>query len=79
MIDKQDINKDVNVILKTNDYGTLETLSSQISKLTSNEKEISVNIIDTGVGQINQNDIHNAQISNSIILAMDTDITAEAV
>ncbi len=75
MVDQVDANKEgVNLILKANDYGTLETLCSQVNKLAEKYPGVNFNLVGQSVGSVTISDIQSAQIFNAIILGMETDI-----
>ncbi|MEK7114893.1 MAG: hypothetical protein AAB847_00850, partial [Patescibacteria group bacterium] len=57
--------KAINLVLKADASGTLETLSLIINNLPDKDK---VNIISEGVGEITDGDIKNASSSNAMII-----------
>ena len=56
----------LNIVLKTDVRGTLEALSSQIQKLST--EEVKVNVISSGVGGITGSDANLALSANAVIL-----------
>lgn len=62
--------KPLNLLLKADSKGTLEAIDSILSNLNFNE--INLHIIKKSVGDINENDIKEASISNSVIIGFNT-------
>lgn len=58
--------KDLNIIVKTDVKGTIEAVSSSLSKLGN--EEVNVNVIHGAVGGITESDIMLASASNAIII-----------
>lgn len=58
--------KELNVILKADVNGSIEALSDSLIKLGT--EEVTVNIIHTGVGAVNETDVNLAAASNAIII-----------
>lgn len=58
--------KDLNVIIKADNKGSIEAIASSLTKL-SNE-EVKVNVIHSGVGGISESDVMLASASNAIII-----------
>lgn len=58
--------KELNVIIKADVNGSIEALRDSLLKLGT--EEVSINIIHTGVGAINETDVHLASASNAIII-----------
>ncbi|MFP4660963.1 MAG: translation initiation factor IF-2 [Halanaerobiales bacterium] len=58
--------KELNVIIKADVNGSIEALRDSLLKLGT--EEVTVNIIHTGVGAINETDVNLASASNAIIL-----------
>ncbi len=58
--------KELNIIVKADVHGSIEALRDSFLKLGN--EEVSVNIIHTGVGAINEHDIYLASASNAVIL-----------
>jgi len=56
----------VNIVLKTDVQGSLEALTDALNKLSTDE--VKVSIIASGVGGINESDVHLAVASSAIIL-----------
>ena len=83
MVEENDDDSIVNLIVKAQDKGTLETLEDQIQKVAakqdgrvfniviSNGIEITFNILSSGVGNITENEIRDAKTFNAMILGMD--------
>ncbi len=58
--------KELNVIIKADVHGSIEALRDSLLKLGN--EEVSINIIHTGVGAVNESDVNLASTSNAIIL-----------
>ena len=58
--------KELNIILKGDVDGSVEALSDQLQRLST--EEISVNILHKGVGQITETDINLAMASDAIVI-----------
>lgn len=58
--------KELNIILKGDVDGSVEALSDQLQRLST--EEISVNILHSGVGQITESDVNLAAASDAIII-----------
>lgn len=58
--------KELNIILKGDVDGSVEALSDQLERLST--EEISVNILHKGVGQITESDVNLATASDAIII-----------
>lgn len=70
--DPEEVRKKVNVILKADVYGTLETLLELFTDYPE-EQGISINILNYGVGSVTENDLETASIfPNTIIYAFNT-------
>jgi len=68
--------KELNIILKADVRGSLEAVSDSLLKITS--KNITLNIIHKGIGDINESDILLAAASNAIIIGFHVRKTPEA-
>jgi translation initiation factor IF-2 len=68
--------KELNIILKADVQGSLAALENSLNKLTSTE--IKVNIIHSGVGGINENDVILTAASNGIIFGFNVRPDAKA-
>ena len=62
-----DENKELNLIVKGDVQGSIEAINSSLEKLSVDG--VKINIVRSGVGAINENDINLAVASNSIIIA----------
>jgi translation initiation factor IF-2 len=58
--------KELNVIIKADVQGSIAALESSLMNIKSDE--VSVNVIHTGVGSINETDVNLASASNAIII-----------
>ncbi|MBR4641321.1 MAG: translation initiation factor IF-2 [Selenomonadaceae bacterium] len=59
--------KDLNIVIKADVQGSIEALSGALLALNRND-EVRVNIVHSGVGAINDNDVMLASSSNALIL-----------
>ncbi len=69
--------KELPIILKTDVYGSIEAISSALSKISTDE--VSVKIIHSAVGAITKTDINLATASNAIIIGFNVRPTQEAL
>lgn len=58
--------KELNIIIKADVQGSIEALKSSL--LEQNTEEVTLNVIHTGVGGINETDVNLASASNAIII-----------
>ena len=68
--------RELNIILKGDVDGSVEALSDQLQRLST--EEISVNILHSGVGQITESDINLAAASDAIIIGFNVRAGANA-
>ncbi len=68
--------KSLNLIIKTDVAGSLEAIRQSLDKLKN--EEVKINILNEGVGEINESDIMLAESSNASILAFRTKINSKA-
>lgn len=68
--------KELNIILKGDVDGSVEALSDQLQRLST--EEISVNILHSGVGQITESDVNLAAASDAIIIGFNVRAGASA-
>ena len=68
--------KELNIILKGDVDGSVEALSDQLERLST--EEISVNILHKGVGQITESDVNLATASDAIIIGFNVRAGANA-
>ena len=68
--------KELNIILKGDVDGSVEALSDQLQRLST--EEISVNILHSGVGQITESDVNLATASDAIIIGFNVRAGANA-
>ncbi len=74
-IDKGQI-KELNVVLKTDVYGSIEPLRSSLERLSS--EKVGVNIIHTGSGSITESDVLLASASKGIIIGFSSSLSPGA-
>ncbi|KAL4465303.1 hypothetical protein ABPG74_002017 [Tetrahymena malaccensis] len=72
------VGNSINLIIKANDFGTKETLVTQIIKAKQAYEDIQLNIISANVGQVTEADIRDAELFNAKILGMDIQLTKDA-
>ena len=58
--------KELNVIIKADVQGSIEALKESLLKLSTDE--VTVNVIHTGVGAVNETDVNLASASNAVII-----------
>lgn len=68
--------KDLNIILKVDVLGSLEAINEALVKLKNSE--INLNVLEQGVGEINENDILRAASANALIIGFHTRISPQA-
>lgn len=68
--------KELNLILKADVQGSIEALAQALSELGT--KEIKVNLIHTGTGEISESDIMLAAASNAIVIGFHVRINSKA-
>ncbi len=68
--------KSLNIVLKADVQGSLEALNTSIQKL--NTEKVSVNIIHTGTGIVNESDIMLAKASEAVVLSFTVGVQQEA-
>ncbi|QQG46953.1 MAG: translation initiation factor IF-2 [Candidatus Azosocius agrarius] len=68
--------KNLNIILKTDVYGSIDAIVYLINNIHTNN--INIKIINASIGSVNETDIHLAVISNSIIIAFNVKCTTNA-
>ncbi|MCM8803880.1 MAG: translation initiation factor IF-2 [Candidatus Omnitrophica bacterium] len=68
--------KELNIILKTDFYNSIDAIKNIINKIPQNE--IKVNIIHEGTGPISESDVLLASVSNGIILGFKVPIEPKA-
>jgi translation initiation factor IF-2 len=70
-----DVNK-LNIVLKADVNGSVEALQDSLTKLSNDE--VQVKIVATGVGGINESDVHLAVASNAILIGFNVRADASA-
>lgn len=66
--------KPLNILLKADSQGTMEAIDSILSNLSF--KEIDLRITKRSVGDINENDIKEASVTNSVVIGFNSAISA---
>ncbi len=68
--------KDLNLIIKVDVKGSLEAINEAIGKLKNTE--VKLNVLEEGVGEINENDVLRATSGNAIIIGFHTRLSVQA-
>ena len=68
---KEDM-KALNLLIKADSQGSAEALKQSLGEIKN--EEVKVEIVSCGVGNINENDIQLAKVSNAIIVSFDTKV-----
>jgi translation initiation factor IF-2 len=58
----------LNIVLKADVQGSAEALGDALTKLTSEQEDVKVKVVSSGVGGINESDVNLAIASNAIII-----------
>jgi translation initiation factor IF-2 len=69
--------KDLNIVIKADVRGSIEAVKQSLEKLSI--EEVKVNVIHSGVGGINENDVMLASASNAIIICFNVRPTNQAI
>ena len=64
--------KTLNLLLKANSQGSVEALKQSLLEIVN--EEVKIDIISSGVGNVNENDIQLAKVSNATIISFDTKV-----
>ena len=75
MINKQRDSSEVNVILRADVQGSLTSVADSLRSLEN--KEVSVRVVGSGVGNISESDISMAATSNAIIYGFNVEVPVE--
>jgi len=70
-------NKTLNLILKTDVAGSLEAIKQSIAKLKNDE--VKINILNEGVGEINESDVLLAGSSKAVVIGFRTKVNPKAI
>jgi len=68
--------KELNIILKGDVQGSVEAIRESLDKLST--QEVRVNIIHSGVGNVNESDILLASASNAVVVGFNVKVDAQA-
>ncbi|MEO8065869.1 MAG: translation initiation factor IF-2 [Candidatus Doudnabacteria bacterium] len=68
--------KDLNLIIKVDVLGSLEAINEALAKLKNTE--VKLNILEEGVGEINENDVIRASAAPAVLVGFRTRMTAPA-
>jgi translation initiation factor IF-2 len=67
--------KELNIILKADVQGSLEPIQTELEKLKpQSDDDISVNVLDAGIGNVTENDVNLASTAGAVILAFNVGI-----
>ncbi len=64
--------KTLNLLLKANSQGSVEALKQSLLEIVN--EEVKIDIVSSGVGNVNENDIQLAKVSNATIVTFDTKV-----
>jgi translation initiation factor IF-2 len=70
--------KDLNLSLKADVWGSVQALESALMELNEQLDEVDINIISTGVGEVNESDVLLAMASECIVLAFQVGVSDAA-
>jgi translation initiation factor IF-2 len=68
----------LNIVLKADVQGSAEALGDALTKLTSEQEDVKVKVVSSGVGGINESDVNLAVASNAIIIGFNVRADASA-
>ncbi len=68
----------LHIVLKADVQGSAEALGDALTKLTSDEEDVKVKVVSSGVGGINESDVNLAVASNAIIIGFNVRADASA-
>jgi translation initiation factor IF-2 len=68
----------LHIVLKADVQGSAEALGDALTKLTSEEQDVKVKVVSSGVGGINESDVNLAVASNAIIIGFNVRADASA-
>jgi translation initiation factor IF-2 len=68
--------KDLNLIIKVDVKGSLEAINEALAKLKN--EEVRVNVLEEGVGEINENDILRADSAKAVVIGFHTKVNSQA-
>lgn len=64
--------KTLNLLLKANSQGSVEALRQSLLEIKN--EEVKIEIVSSGVGNVNENDVQLAKVSNATIISFDTKV-----
>jgi translation initiation factor IF-2 len=70
--------RELNIVLKADVQGSVGALKSALLKVPSENKEVAIRFIHTGVGEVNPSDVILAHVSKAIIIAFSVGTSATA-
>jgi len=69
--------KQLNLIIKGDVSGSVEAIIQSINNITSDE--VKINVISSGVGVVNDNDVNLSQVANAVLIAFNVKTSPTAV
>ena len=70
------LGKELNLIIKVDVQGSLEAINEAIAKLKNTE--VKLNVLEEGVGEINENDILRAETADAVVIGFHTRMSVQA-
>lgn len=70
--------KDLNLVVKADVSGSVQVMEAQLKQLSRQLDEVEINIIHSGVGDVNESDVLLAVASEAIILGFHVEVTEAA-
>jgi len=70
--------RELNIVLKADVQGSVEALKGALLKVPSENKEVAIRFIHSGVGEVNPSDVILAHVSKAIIIAFNVGTSATA-
>lgn len=78
MIDNVEQNPPLNIMIKGQDFGTVETVTNILEKMIADDQTCNLRLISTGVGNISVKDIKDASNTDAQILALNVQLNNDA-
>ncbi len=75
---EQEGKKTLFVVIKGDVQGSIEAISHSLQKLSTENEEVEVHVLHTGVGGINESDVTLARASNAVIVGFNVRANAQA-
>ena len=74
---KEEDQKEINIIIKTDVAGSMEAIKQELSGLEGNDAGIKISVIHSGVGDVSETDIMLASASKAMIIAFNVKVGAD--